>query len=1389
MKRFRPWIFSAAVVLALVGSAASPAEEARSIYIVHLVDPPATRFDSMDQVAAAKSLLLKPTSTQATGKRRFDAKSADSQRYADYLYGRQAMVVTAAERLFKRDLNPLHRFEWVANGFTVELTAEEAARLASFSGVLSVHPDGRQRPQTDAGPQWIGADALWNGVVQGSNVQTRGEGIVIGVIDTGINASHPAFAALAADGYSHSNPRGVRFGLCNNGGETRCNNKLIGIHDFLSDADGTEGGDLDGHGSHVASIAAGNPHAAQGTSGPLPVTLSGVAPRANIIMYKACGSGDIDCPYSALIPALNQALADGVDVVNYSIGGDERGPWSNGVGDMQAFLGLRSAGIVPVVSAGNTGPASGTLLSPGNAPWVITASNISSNRVFASAVQNVTGSGIAAPMNFSGVGLTAALGNRTIVHAKDFGDNDCGTGTAQTPPYLGTTNPFPAGTFNGQIVICERTGIYARVEKGDNVRRSGAGGMILVNTSATQNLVADDHFLPAVHLNLATGNQIEALVEAARLVNGSISGSLAGAQRVLGNGGDALIWHSSRGPTSNYDGVLKPSVAAPGTSILAASHQQNGFAVLSGTSMSAPHIAGASALLLAAHPIWNVSQVESALMSTASDTLTLSTDGISARFDQGGAGRVQLPLAVRAALHTSVSQAQFSAANPQTGGDPRQLNLPALHTVNCMETCTFTRTVTDNGSGGSWQVLTEPGNGATITVTPSNFTLAPGAGQALQIVVDVRASSAVGKWMDGVVRLRSSNVPDFVMPVSVFAPSGISTLDPVIQATNISGSADIQFFTPVALPDATVRDTSYVPVSAFPVQLPAGSNDLSDAYDPDLASIRRVELFPKPGGEADASRGRLLVRLQTELSTISNRSAWLLLGHDRNGNGVPEPDEVLCQQTGSASTRECSVDTDWSIQDIPYWAMVFNGDDNSSLASTLTVINVLDDADADTGITVSGPRRIARQSNVPLHLGWNLPHLQVSERSTIATILRIGADRNNVGAAANIPVFIERRATVGDPRPVVLDGRGDVLQLGLAPGQAHERIVVDVPPNAVSMTVSTLSDHGDIDLYVAKATAAPTPPVFAAAPPRAAAQGTSIHTGISEEVTLLASGNPALTPGRWYITPVNVSSTEARFSIDLSIVQSGTVTQPGDNAYRNPARSGHGLYLAKAQGVWAAAWYTYAVDGKPVWYLASAAAPTATDSVWSAPLLRFGWNGVTSGNGSLANTVGKVILTFDGSGGFTYSWLLDGEYGSEPFSTVAPISCVQQNGAQRSISGAWYAPDNSGWGLFTFGFANGSGFIDANAVYVYDDLGNPRWLLGSGDMNAAELPLLQYSGFCPSCAFSAVTSVNVGSMRRTYPSNTSATHVITAPTYQNGIPGGWSVNKNTTKLTRDVPCL
>jgi len=1351
----------------------SAAEASRSIYIVNLVDPPAVRFDSADQVPRSKALGLTPTSRQATGRRKFDAEAPAAKRYAAYLHGRQDAVLASAAERFKRPLLARHRYEWIANGFAIELSAAEAALMAGLPGVAGVQADVRQKMHTDAGPQWIGADALWNGVVPGSLVQTRGEGTVIGIIDSGINAAHPAFADVASDGYNHSNPRGARLGLCALANDTRCNDKLIGLYDFVNEPDSQAGADIDGHGTHVASTAAGNPYPAIGASGALPINLSGVAPRANLIIYKGCGlRNEVDCPFSATTAALNQALANGVDVVNYSIGGSERNPWSGVASNAlvdgeEVFLNLRTAGIVGVVSAGNDGPLPGTIGSPSVAPWVISAANSSSNRSFQNVLANVTGTGIATPRQFAGVGLTGALPARQIVHAKDFGDADCGAGTIDNP-----VNPFPAGTFNGQIVICVR-GIYARVDKGKHVQQSGAGGMILVNTSAEgESVVADEHFLPAVHLGFAAGTQLQAVVEAARLASGQVSGSISGTTRVVGSGGDVLNSSSSRGPTTVYDGVLKPTVAAPGTGILAASYQQNRYAILTGTSMSAPHITGASALLLAAHPNWSVAQVESALVGTASHTIVLDDGITAASYVQGGAGRVQLANAVRSALHFNVTETEFILANPGIGGDPKTLNLPSVHTAHCSETCTFTRRVTDNGAGGSWQVLTEASRGAIVTVVPQQFTLAPGASQTLQITVDVRAAAAVGYWIDGGVRLRASNVSDFVMPVSVFASPGNVPDMMGIDTTADSGARVLTLSGLVAMPDATFRDTTFAQVTPEAVTLQVDTDDRDDAFNNGGGS-RNFRLLAKPAGAG--SLGRIYAE-------ASEPGARVYIGRDDDGSGTPEAFEVICRSADAGDVSRCAADTDWSSSSTRYWVLVHN--ERAALTqATVVVGNVMKEGDADISVVVSGPRRLARQASIPVRVGWNLPQLKVGD--VAIGFLRIGADRNNVGAVAQIPLQI-RRTGNSPPKPIVLNGRGDTVQLSLGAGQAHERLVIDVPPNAQSLTVSS-QGSGEVDLYLARATTPPAPPEFAAAPPRGQAQGSSIHPGATESATLIFPGTPGLPTGRWYVTPVNAGTTSADFSLTVNMVMNSATVQPGDNAYRNPARSGHGVYLAKADSVWVATWYTYEADGKPIWYLASAPPPAVNDGVWSAPLLRFGWNGATVGNGSLANTVGKVILTFDGLGGFTYSWQLDGEFGSEPMSTVAPLACLRDGAAKRSVSGAWYAPDNGGWGLFLFTFPSGDDFIDANAIYVYDDLGNPRWLLASGLISTPTLSAQQFSGFCPTCTFASVTSVSAGTMTRAYASSTTATHGVDA-SYLNGLPGGWSVLKNTAKLTREIPC-
>ncbi|MGD9583034.1 MAG: S8 family serine peptidase [Lysobacterales bacterium] len=1358
---------------------ASAGAEAMHTYLVYFRDPPATRFAASEQVAEAKALGLNPTA--AKGKRRFDADSADAKRYIAYLDRQQDRILADAAALFGRALPPRFRYRYLGNGVALRLSPEEAAQLRELPGVAAVRRNFKRRPLTDAGPAFIEAPLLWNGTLPGSALQTKGEGVVIGVIDTGINASHPAFADIGGDGFNHSNPRGQRFGLCNQPGETRCNDKLIGIYDFVDEPDSQKGADIDGHGSHVASTAAGNFYVASGQSGLLPLNLSGVAPHANLIMYKACGSDGIDCPFDALFAALDRATRDGVDVINYSIGGEPRDPWTDLAGsspdDAGLFLNARAAGIVGVVAAGNEGPGPGTVTSPGNAPWVITAANSSSDRRFQESLRGVSGTGLSTPRDFVGAGLTTALGNRPIVHARDFGDADCNRGSDIDFPPTGASNPFAAGTFSGQIVICER-GINARVAKGFNLKAAGAGGMVLVNTAAEgESIVADDHFLPAVHLGFASGSELAAVVEAARQAGGALSGDISGAERILGSGGDVLNRSSSRGPNPGFDGVLKPDLAAPGTDILAASNLNNGYASLTGTSMATPHIAGAAALLLAAHPGWSVAQVESALLGSASASIVLDDGVTPAHGVEGGVGRTRIGSAVRAPLHLAIATGQYIAANPASGGDPRQLNRPALHNAHCRDTCSFTRTVTDNGTGGNYSVLTEASDGALVTVTPTNFTLAPGGQQTLNITVDVRNDQSTGHWIDGGVRLRNTSaapdtLADFVLPLSVFADPGPipASIELSTNAGNASAIANLSGL--VAIGDASFAAAGTTIIVPAAINLTADPDDPDDAFN-NTGAFQRLFLLDAPDGGEQG-------RIYAEASSGFALGGKVFIGRDDNGDGLADAGEVRCQSPATSGTWRCAVDSDWSIPGTRYWVLAHNArSNNQTLSTTVRIVNVARDADGEHGIVVSGPRRLAANSTIPLRIGWNLPQLRGGE--TAASFVRIGANHEQPDQLGWVPLFIRRNSN-STPAPIVLDAGGDTVELNLAAAQAHERMVIDVPANAVSLTVSSTGSSGDIDLYLARATAPPTPPLFAPAPPRGDAQGTSIHPGSNETITLTA---PTLSPGRWYVTPVNAGGTPVTFTLSVSLQTSGAIVQPAANAWFNPDRDGHGIFLAKTDSAWVLAWYTFETDGKPTWYLASAPAPAAEAGSWSAPLARFTWNGVETGTGSFGNAVGKVMLSFDRSDGFSYSWLLFGEYGSEPFRAIGPTACAQDGAVLRSISGGWFDPNNPGWGLFAQSFING---IDANALYLFDQRGEPRWLFGSGSFpGAAELPVFQINGFCPTCTFAPTTATQVGTLTRSYDSNQTGRHNIQA-TFVNGVPGAWQLDKPVSKITADQAC-
>jgi len=378
----------------------------RGSYIVSFDEPAAPLFRGF-QAKDGRRPALAPVSIAVTGRANYDPDRPEAEAYLAYIGALREQRLEAASAAFGRDLVPKFVYQHALNGVALDLTPAEADALKAMPGIRAVTPDFERRTMTDRGPAWIKAPSIWNG---SAGVSSRGEGVIVGVIDSGVNPGHVSFAA-AATGYTHSNPKGALLGWCATPANAGvCNNKLIGVYDFVDGgATGTAAftPDPDGHGSHVAGTAVGNPVST--TFSGRPIQISGVAPRANLISYRACGStpDSRSCgpnSGSALVAAIDRAVADQVDVINYSIGGGPSNPWLTVGGtvnsDEEAFLAAREAGIVVAVSAGNDGPDAGTLGSPANAPWVIGVAAVTHDRLGA-------GDNLA---SFSGRGPVTPLG-------------------------------------------------------------------------------------------------------------------------------------------------------------------------------------------------------------------------------------------------------------------------------------------------------------------------------------------------------------------------------------------------------------------------------------------------------------------------------------------------------------------------------------------------------------------------------------------------------------------------------------------------------------------------------------------------------------------------------------------------------------------------------------------------------------------------------------------------------------------------------------------------------------------------------------------------------------------------------------------------------------------
>jgi subtilisin family serine protease len=581
-----------------------PASET-GLYIVQLTDASLASYEGGIAGLAA-------TSPRASGARKLDASSPASQAYLSYLEGKQSEFITRMEGMLGRSVEVAFQYLGALNALAVQVEHAEALQLMSLAGVAAVYPDTIREMDTDVGPIHIGAPAIWEGET-GNGMATRGEGIVIGMIDSGINSEHPSFAATDGDGYTHTNPYGadVYTGWCIANPDF-CNDKLIGAYSF--NPVGASPEDTDGHGSHTGSTAGGNAHDAIFNVGSTEYTIriQGVAPRANIVAYKVCNPS---CPGTASIAAVNSAITtDMVDVLNYSISGGDS-PWTDAV-DL-AFLDAFNAGIFVSASAGNAGPGASTVAKTG--PWNASVGASTHNRVIAHTV-DVTGPTTPPELQ----DMAAVPGENTMITVDITGE-----------VRFNEANPrgctaHPANFFLGAIALIER-GDCTFAVKVDNAVAAGAINVVVYNHVGG----------PPITMGGLTGTPETVFIDNVNgadlrdyvIANPGATVIINEATSLLFNDAweDVMAGFSSRGP-SQFE-LVKPDYVGPGVNILAAIESQGGdpvqYGFNQGTSMSSPHGAGAAALMMALYPGWSPAEIKSAIASGAVPDVLVKEDGVT----------------------------------------------------------------------------------------------------------------------------------------------------------------------------------------------------------------------------------------------------------------------------------------------------------------------------------------------------------------------------------------------------------------------------------------------------------------------------------------------------------------------------------------------------------------------------------------------------------------------------------------------------------------------------------------------------------------------------------------------------------------------------------------
>lgn len=670
----------------------------------------------------------------------------------------------------------LYDYTVAFNGVGARLTADQAQALAKSPSVSGIFANEKRELTTNTSPGFLGLagdGGVWDqlgGTARGG----AGAGLVVGVIDTGIWPENPQ--VRFADSPRKRVPGWA--GTCQTGeqfSQQDCTDKLIGARYFtagvgrknIAPYEFKSARDYDGHGTHTLTTAAGSPAKAvvDGTSYG---TVSGMAPAAYVAAYKACWTdraGDNSCASLDTVAAIDAAVADGVDAINFSIGAASESSVLDP--DEIAFLFAADAGVFVAASAGNEGPGAST--TDHVSPWL---TSVAASTFKISEQVALLGNG----ERYVGASSTATLPETPAVLSGDIAAAGADPAEAALC-YPGTLDLAGAA---GKVVVCDR-GIIARVDKSKAVKAAGGAGMVLVNTSPNS-LNADLHFVPTVHVDDIDGAAIKEYVATADNPTITI---------VAVNPGESttevpdVAEFSSRGPSTTTGGdILKPDISAPGVDVLAGVSPVTDagrlWDLLSGTSMASPHIAGISLLIQQEHPSWTPAMIKSALQTTATDHVTTTSP-----FEQG-AGLVQPAPAGEPGLVYNAGWDDWLAfidgqGLDLDGVDPidaSDLNQATIGIGQLAGGQTVTRTVTNVGTGGTYRASVQGLPGVDVEVSPASLSLAPGESASYSVTFTSNDDAALGAWSTGSITwTKGSNAVQSavaVRPVGVSAPEEVS---------------------------------------------------------------------------------------------------------------------------------------------------------------------------------------------------------------------------------------------------------------------------------------------------------------------------------------------------------------------------------------------------------------------------------------------------------------------------------------------------------------------------------------------------------------------------------------------------------------------------------------